>query len=244
MSLKKTRDIFLLIIISFILILSPCIYSCKNKSNSLPSEHTQSINNNPVFIQIFSSEAIDKKIAIIVLAKEDENVEELKLIFDEFLKEGYKVAFLLGDWLSILQKYQDSSNEYNYTNSFCNDLDTICNQEKKIILLSGEMGCFASYKALQSTCIEGLILLSPYCKQKDFQQNNSQFSFYIPTFISVGENDENSFKFSLQLYQSNRSFCEMRTYPTDETSFNLLKSFNHLKEQIKLWIETIMTRKN
>lgn len=230
-----------------ILIITLLFYSCKKKSTPLSIEHTYSINKNTVFIQIFPPKLDknrNKEISIIVFVREDENVEESRAILNDFCDNGYKLIFLKADWASIFQEYSSSHIKDENKNLICDMLIGELNQDKKIFLITGELGCFSLGRTIQSDCPDGLILLSPYCKMDNFQESNNQSSIYIPTFISVGENDTKAYNFSLQLYQKNRSFCEMRTYPTDEAGWSLLNSSTHVKEQIKLWIETIMSREN
>lgn len=230
----------------FCVIFALFLCQCKKNNSSPISEHTYSINSNTVFLQIVSpnlSNRTEKKVAIVVFAEEGEDIEKIKSVLGDFISNEYKLVFLLADWISIFNRYKDSSATNNNINSICNLLNNTLSQDKKFILLTGKLGCFSLYKEIQSDCIEGLILLSPYCDFNSSDVINSNV-LNIPTFISVGENDKNAYNFSLQLYQKNRSLCEMRTYPTDDASFVLLESFAHAKEQIKLWIETIMTRNN
>lgn len=234
----------------FVFFTLPCVIfvlflcQCKKNNSSSISEHTYSINSNTIFLQIISpntSNTNEKKIGIVVFAEEGEDIDEIKSVLGDFVNNGYKLVFLLADWRSIFCSYKNSSAINNDTNSICNLLNNTLSQDKKFILLTGELGCFSLSRELQSDCVEGIIMLSPYCAPNNSGVIDNNV-LNTPTFISVGENDKNSYNFSLQLYQKNHSFCEMRTYPTDEASFILLKSFTHAKEQIKLWIETIMTR--
>ncbi|MGC8737792.1 MAG: hypothetical protein ACP5UA_03985 [Candidatus Hydrogenedens sp.] len=245
MNLKKKITIVLFFITLFIVF---PLFLCQCKKNIPPpvAEHTFSINSNTVFLQNISHNSaneIEKKIAIIVFVEEDEDIEKIKSVLNDFVSNEYKLVFLVADWLSIFHSYISSPNTNSDINSICNFLNNALPQDKKFVLLPGKLGCFSLCKEVQSDCIEGLVLLSPYCDPNNYDiiKNNL---LNIPTFISVGENDKNSYNFSLQLYEKNHSFCEMRTYPTDDTNFILLESFAHVKEQIKLWIETIMTRKN
>ncbi len=239
---KKRKSI---IFPSLFLIISIFLYNCSKSTPPLFKEHTYSINKNTVYIQIFPSNLNNnqkKEISIIVFVKEDGNVEEIRDMLNNFYNEGYKLVFLKADWVSIFQEYSGSPLRDENRNLICDMLKGELNQEKKIFFITGELGCFSLGHIIQSDCPDGLILLSPYCNSDDFRENNNQNSLYIPTFISVGENDTKAYNFSLQLYQKNRSFCEMRTYPTDEENWALLNSSTHIREQIKLWIETITSK--
>jgi len=230
---------------SLFLIISIFFYNCSKSTPPLFTEHTYSINKSTVLIQIFPPDLSNNQkrgIAIVVFVNQDENIEEVKAILRDFYNDGCKLILLKADWTSILQEYLNSTLKDENKNLICNILKDEINQDKKIFLLAGELGCFSIGQVIQSDCPEGLILLSPYCNPNIFGENNNQNSFYIPTFISVGENDTKAYNFSLQLYQKNRSFCEMRTYPTYEAGWALLNSSTHVKEQIKLWIETITSK--
>lgn len=242
MFLNKRRSI---IFQSLFLILPIFFYNCRKSEHPLFLEYTYSINKNTVFIQLFPPDLNNNRkneIAIIVFVEEDENVDEYRSILNDFYNDGYKLVFLKADWVSILLEYSSLPLKDESKNLICDMLKGELNQDKKIFLITGELGCFSLEQAIQSDCSDGLILLSPYCNSDDFRENNNQLSLYIPTFISVGENDTKAYNFSLQLYQKNRSFCEMRTYPTDEASWALLNSSTHIKEQIRLWIKTITSK--
>ncbi len=242
MFLKKRRSI---IFQSLFLIFPLFFYNCSKSESPLFSEHTYSINKNTVFIQIFPPNLTNKQkkgISIVIFVKEDESIEESRAILSDFYDNGYKLVFLKADWVSIFQEYSSSPLKDENKNLICDMLKGELDQDRKIFLITGELGCFSLGQTIQSDCPDGLILLSPYCKSDNSQENNNQSSLYIPTFISVGENDTKAYNFSLQLYQKKHSFCEMRTYPTDEASWALLNSSTHIKEQIKLWIETITSK--
>ncbi len=248
MFVKKCVNISLFlfqIALSIILILS--FTGCKKNSTPTFSEHTYSIDKEPVFIQQILPEKSQKKetgIVIFVLASRDENIEEVKKALDSFLVDGYILNILLADWGSVFQKYLNSSSRKDNEGSFCNLVNSINSgsNNRKVFLLSGKLGCFSYIPPLQSDCVDGLVLLSPYCEQNN--SDNDHFLLFTPTIILVGENDEKSYNFSLQLYQKNRSLCEMRTYPTDDSEYNLINQSIHAKEQIKLWIKTITAREN
>lgn len=211
---------------------------CRRDLSSAEIEHTGVLYNNTVFVQIIPSQTYipeKLKVDIVFFLKEGEDLEKIKKSFTDFNVSGYELVFLIGDWLTIFQESQKAKDR----SVLCHFLETTFNENKKILVIPNELGCFVLSPEIQSDCIDGVILLSPFCNENIPQAEKGLL--YVPTFISVGENDEKSYKYSLQLYQKNQSLCEMRTYPTDFAGFELLDSFYHSKEQIKLWIETILS---
>ncbi len=83
--------------------------------------------------------------------------------------------------------------------------------------MTGELACVSYCLQTDTNCSEGLILISPYCNNENLITNSNLTElFYFPTLIVVGENDEKSYNFSLQLYQKNRSFWELGSYPPEK----------------------------
>lgn len=241
--MSKIKKIYFILILLFLI----SLVQCKKSSSPALSEHTYSISRKPVFIQQLTSNSPEtKKTKIILFIKEDEDLERIRPVFEDFLNDGYSVAILKADWSDVLTAQPNSSQQKENINSTCNLIKSLLEKdEQNIIMMTGDLACVAYYLQTETYCSEGLILISPYCNDEDLITNgNIKELFYFPTLIVVGENDEKSYNFSLQLYQKNRSLCELRSYPTDEHSFTLLHSSMHAREQIKLWIETITKKQN
>ncbi|HOV32557.1 MAG TPA: hypothetical protein PLX23_04260 [Candidatus Hydrogenedens sp.] len=241
--MSKIKKIYFILILFFVI----SLVQCKKSSSPALSEHTYSINRIPVFIQqLTSNNSETKKTKIILFIKEDENLEQVRFVFEDFLNDGYSVAILKADWGNLLTAQLNSSEQNENINSTCNLIKSLLEKdEQTIIMMTGELACASYYLQTDTDCSEGLILISPYCNNENLiTDSNIKELFYFPTLIIVGENDEKSYNFSLQLYQKNRSLCELRSYPTDEHSFTLLYSSLHAREQIKLWIETITKKQN
>ncbi len=242
--MSKAKKIYFLYIVIFTIIF---LMQCKKNSAPAFSEHTYSIDKIPVFIQQLTPNSSElKRIKVILFVKEDEDLEQIKSVFEDFLYNGYEIAILKADWGTILNTTLNSSEQRGNINSTCVLIKSLLEKdEKSIIMMTDELACVSYCLQTDTNCSEGLILISPYCNNENLITNSNLTElFYFPTLIVVGENDEKSYNFSLQLYQKNRSFCELRSYPTDEHSFNLLYSSMHAREQIKLWIETITKKQN